>query len=176
MFAGMGHDTIVLGTGCNQLRQSRYGNDSICPAPLLPLFVVGGGLADTISFASGFNGGYIYDLVGSKVTMTVLTSSGTAAKHAILTNACGGGADTIAFSCQQETVVIEGGSHADRLVDEVLTITVDGGAGVDSIFLNSHQSAGGSVLGGLGNDSINLETGFGGGITVDGGAGADNRV
>jgi len=182
VFAGMGHDTIVLGeSAATNYVKAGIGNDSIrfnC-STVTAITVVGGGLADTISFVSGFNGGYIYgDLATEGDNDGADFIGSTAANMQILTNASiygGGGADTIAFSCQQETVVIEGGSHADRLVvDEVLTaITVDGGAGADSIFLNSHQSAGGSVLGGLGNDSINLETGFGGGITVDGGAGTD---
>lgn len=180
VFAGLGHDTINIGeSAAATYVKAGIGNDSIrfnC-STVTALTVVGGGLADTISFVSGYEGGVIYgDLAteGDNDGNDTIGSTGVS----IATNASiygGGGADTIAFSCAGEATIVEGGSNADRLViDEVMTaVTIDGGAGADSIFLNSHQSAGGSVLGGLGNDSINLESGFGGGITVDGGAGTD---
>lgn len=181
IYAGAGHDTIQLGeSAAVTYAKLGVGNDSInfaCSTELVT--IVGGGMADTISFVSDFEGGLLYgdtSASSSNDGADLIGSTGVS----IITNTSvygGGGADTIAFSCAGEATRLEGGAQSDLIVLDVVTtaLTVAGGDGGDSIFLTSGTATAntGSVLGGAGHDSISLVTTFGGGMSIDGGVGND---
>ena len=179
VYAGMGHDTIVIGESAETTYVvGGFGNDSVLlnSGSDTSLTIVGGGMADTINLGSSFEG-LIYGDTLTEGSNDGADTIGSTAQALIGASSVygGGGSDTIAFSCQAEAAVLSGGSAGDRIeVDHVGTaITIDGGNGADTIVLSSHVSAGGSVLGGAGADTINLNSSFGGGLTVDGGAGVD---
>ena len=179
VYAGMGHDTIVIGESAETTYVvGGFGNDSVLlnSGSDTSLTIVGGGMADTINLGSSFEG-LIYGDTLTEGSNDGADTIGSTAQALIGASSVygGGGSDTIAFSCQAEAAVLSGGSAGDRIeVDHVGTaITIDGGKGADTIVLSSHVSAGGSVLGGAGADTINLNSSFGGGLTVDGGAGVD---
>ena len=138
LFGGDGNDSIDGGTG----------NDLINGGPGQDTLVGGDGLADTLSYAN--------DTAGVTVTINTQATVGV-----------GGEADgdQIAASSFE---ALEGGFGNDRLTATVLSATVVGNGGDDTLL---HTTLGSNSLdGGTGNDSL---VGGGGNDTLIGGIGDD---
>ena len=173
----------VLGAGTGTGGTADGADLITASAATASVSVYGGGAADTISFVSASNtaGGLLLNggNLGDSIRLTDFDATG------VVTSIAGGnGADSITINTGASKAFVTMGAGQDSIFAETTSaITINGGAGQDTIHFTNLGVSADSIAGGAHADvilvgtAVSAATGLNGsGTLIDGGNGADSIV